>query len=334
MIKTISVINDSNQRMDMVLARPEESGFVITSVEGLGSGEVVISTTDISTLDGGLYNSARKSIRNIVLNLDFMTQHNYKYYGPYVGEACADITELKIIEREPLCLSIEECRHKSQKYFPLKKEITLIIETDTRLLEISGRVEKNEPDIFSDKEGTQISIVCAKPWFKDIAHYGEENYISGVDKLFEFPFSNESLSVPLLEFGIAREYPQGSINYIGDVSTGFVMVIAVDDMVGNITIFNVTQRTKIEINTVDIAEITGGGLVKGDEIIISSVAGNKSAILNRKGKRINIMNALLKSIDFDKFTLSKGDNEFAIYTDKGLSSLEFKIINDTLYEGI
>lgn len=166
MIKSITVTNYLGESLKIELARPDLSGFVVQSITGLGPGKATINTTEVSTSDGGLFNSARMSKRNIVISLRY-------YYG-------SDMT-------------IEELRHLSYKYFPIKRKITLYIETDARTAEIEGYVEVNDPDIFSKNEGADISIICPDPYFYSA---GESNVteFSGVETLFEFPFENDITS--------------------------------------------------------------------------------------------------------------------------------------------
>ena len=136
MIKSITVTNYLGDSLVLDLARPELSGFVVKSVTGLGAGKSTINTTEVATNDGSIYNSARLSSRNIVLSLAFL-------WKP----------------------TIEDVRHLSYKFFPIKRMVTLLIETDNRLAQITGYVESNEPTIFSKDEGSDISIICPDPFF-------------------------------------------------------------------------------------------------------------------------------------------------------------------------
>ena len=63
MIKSISAINYRNERIDMVLDKPELSGFIVRKIDGLGPAKANINVTDIITTDGGIFNSARLSSR-------------------------------------------------------------------------------------------------------------------------------------------------------------------------------------------------------------------------------------------------------------------------------
>ena len=59
MIKSIKVRNYLNKEITLELTRPELSGLIVKSVEGLGPAKANINVTDISTNDGGLFNSSR-----------------------------------------------------------------------------------------------------------------------------------------------------------------------------------------------------------------------------------------------------------------------------------
>lgn len=176
MIRSFTVTNTLGDSIKIDLAEPEKSGFVIVSVTGLGPAKANIVTSEISTNDGALFNSARMNSRNIVFNLLFWDTNS--------GE------------------SIEEIRLKSYRFFAPKKKLTLLVETDKRTAEIVGYVETNEPTIFSKSEGAQISIICPDPYFYSAGKDGTMRTVfSGDDPLFEFPFSNESLTENLLVFG-------------------------------------------------------------------------------------------------------------------------------------
>lgn len=303
MIKSITVTNYLGDSIKMELARPEKSGFIVHSVHGLGPGKASINTTEVSTNDGGIFNSARLPSRNIVIGLLYMWQD-----------------------------SIEEVRHKSYKYFPLKKKVKLTIETDTRTAFIEGYVEANEPNIFSKVEGADISIICPNPLFYSTEKDNSEVVFSGVESAFEFPFSNESLVEPLLEMSIMRNTIEQVVTYDGDADIGVTITINAIDTATNITIYNTGTREIMRLDTSKIEAITGSGIVAGDSITICTVKGRKSITLLRAGKTTNILNCLDRNSDW--FSLTKGDNVFAYTAEDGASNLMFRIDHQVVYEGV
>lgn len=307
MIYSIVVTNYLGDRIKLELGKPEISGFLIKSITGLGPAKANVNTTEVSTNDGSLFNSARLSQRNIVLDMVFTNT----VYGE----------------------SIEDLRQKSYKYFPLKKSVELIIETDNRYVKTTGYVESNEPNIFSSQEGTQISIICPDPYFYSAGEDGNNvtNFYS-IDPMFEFPFSNESLDEPLLVFGEIQIKTEGVITYHGDSEIGVMIYIHAIGPATNINIYNTETREVMKINTEKISSLTGKGIVASDDIVINTAKGEKSITLIREGISYNILNCLDKNTDW--FTLAKGDNIFAFTADSGVTNLQFRVENKVIYEGV
>ena len=307
MIKSITVTNYLGDSIKLELGRPEKSGFLIKSVSGLGPSKANINTTEVTTNDGSLFNSARLNQRNIVFEFIFVETIN--------GE------------------SIEDIRQKSYKYFPLKKNLDLLIETDNRIAKTTGYVESNEPNIFSSQEGTQISIICPDPHFYSAGPGGNNTTVFyGIEPVFEFPFSNESLTDPLIVFGNIQLKTENVITYKGDTEIGVTIHIHAIGEVENITIYNTGTREIMRINTVKLEALTGSGIVAGDDIIIKTQKGDKSITLIREGQYINILNCLGKETDW--FTLAKGDNIFAFTAESGTTNLQLWIENKVIYEGV
>lgn len=304
MIKALTVTNYLGEEVRMELMSPEKSGFVIESITGLGPGTSDINVTELATNDGALYNSARLGSRNIVITLSFLFDK-----------------------------TIEDVRQKSYQYFPIKKQVRLLFETDNRVCEIHGYVETNDPVIFSQKQTTQISIICPNPYFYSVGKNGTNTTVfNGVEPLFEFPFSNESVDVPLLECSMIQNVTEQTVYYTGDAETGIVIVIDAIGEASNITIYNVTTREVMKIDTDRLSEITGSGIIKGDQIVISTIKGDKTITLLRNGYYTNILNCLSK--DAKWFQLTKGDNLFAYTAETGISNLNFRIENRIVYEGV
>ena len=303
MIKSITVTNYLGENIKMELARPEKSGFIVYNISGLGPGKAYINTTEVSTDDGGLFNSARLPSRNIVIGLLYMWQD-----------------------------SIEEARHRSYKYFPLKKKVKLLIETDTRTAEIEGYVDSNEPNIFSKAQGSDISIICPNPYFYSVEDDHSEVVFSGTESAFEFPFSNESLTDNMIELSITRNVAEQVVTYTGDAEIGVTITINVLASATNITIYNTGTREVMRIDTDKLKAFTGSGLQSGDEITICTVKKRKSITLLRSGKTTNILNCLDRNPDW--FSLAKGENVFAFTAESGATDLQFKITHQVIYEGV
>lgn len=302
MIKSITVTNYLGDSIKLELTRPEESGFIVESITGLGPGKATINMTELSTNDGSVYNSARTSTRNIVIRLRFLFKD-----------------------------TIEDVRQLSYKYFPIKKKVTLVVETDNRVSEISGYVESNEPDIFSAEEATEISILCPDPSFY-AAYESHQTTFGAIMPAFEFPFSNESLTEPLIEMSTIERQPSRNLIYTGDCETGVTIHVRATGEATNITLYNVGTHEIMRINTTTLASIMGSGITAGDEIVICTIKKQKSASLIRNGKTTNILNCINR--DASWFQISKGSNIFAYTAESGSENIQIEINNRVAYEGV
>lgn len=304
MIKSVTITNHLDESIKLDLFNPEESGFIIKSIEGLGPVKANINFKELATNDGAIDNSARLSSRNIVMSLQFMESP-----------------------------TIEETRLKSYKYFPIKRNIKFLIETDSRICETIGRVETNVPIIFSNAEGCQISILCSNPYFYSAGENGTNQTIFyGTEPLFEFPFSNESLTEDLIEFGSVENRTEGTIYYDGDAEIGITIQIHAVGEAEGLVIYNTKTREIMRINDDKLKSLMGSGIQAGDEITITTSRGEKGIYMLRSGVTTNILNSLEKPIKW--FQLSKGDNTFAYTASSGLTNLQFRIENKVIYEGV
>lgn len=301
MIKSVTFTNYVGETLKINLTDAEPNhGLIVESIEGLGPPKAAINTTTLATSDGSLYNSARSEQRNIVIGLLFA-------FAP----------------------TIEDSRLRTYQFFPLKKPVEFLIETDNRIAKTIGYVESNDPNIFSDKEGTQISLICDDPYFYSAGENGTNTTVFyGIEPLFEFVFSNESVTEPLLEFGSIENETEKTVYYDGDAEVGILITIHALDDVKNITIYNAGTREVMRIDTTKIP----GGFKAHDDIIISTVRGAKWIRLLRDGIYTNILNALDKYSDW--FQLAKGDNVFAYTAEEGVTDMQFTIENKIIYWGV
>lgn len=304
MIRSVTVTNYTGDSLKIELAKPFDTGMLIYNITGIGASNANINIAEMSTTDGALFSSARVGSRNIV------------FYIRFVGN------------------DIETVRQKTYKYFPIKRKVTLEFETDNRISVIDGYVEKNDPQVFQKEEYTQISVVCPYPYFFKGGKNGTNiTYFHAIDPLFEFPFSNESLSAPMIEMSQILQEPTKTIWYDGDGSVGVKIYIHAVGTARNITIANLDTQQVMKIDTTKISKIMkGDGFKTGDDIEISTVQGDKYIRLLRNGTYTNILNALDKNADW--FQISKGDNRFAFTAEEGITNLQFRIENRLIYEGV
>lgn len=302
MIKTLKVTNHLGESMLISMGSPAMSGFSIRGIDGLGPPKGDINVTEVLGMDGGYFNSSRTQLRNILLTLGMEDQS----YTP------------------------EELRLKSYKYFPIKKQLELEVETDTRSAKIKGYVESNSPNIFSKDETTAISIICPNPYFYSLC--STLTIFTTIESLFEFPFSNESTTEPLIVFGDVLLTDNNVIYYDGDAPVGVYISIKAFGEVTNLAIHNFTNGQSMFIDTTKLETLTGFPIIAGDEILISTIKGGKFIYLLRDGVTYNILNCLANTSTW--FEIGRGENTFIYEAETGQSNMTFEIMNNTLYEGV
>lgn len=301
MLNAITVINFRGESLYMELSYPERTGLMVYEVTGIGAGQASVNMLEMATTDGARYNSSRLTTRNIVMSIKLM--------------------ELP---------TVEETRHKCYRYFPVKKNLTLKFHTDSGVRQIDGYVESNDPVIFSKQEYTQISIICPDPYFYD-ANY-TSMILSGYEGLFEFPFSNESLTENLLIFDNFKYDKRTNFFYDGESDTGVLIRIRATGVAQNITLFNNDTSELMKIDTSKFPSIIGDKLVASDVVEISTYLGKRTAYLIREGVRHNIINSLGRHATW--FTIVAGSNTFTYTAEVGENNLDVSFNYKNVYEGV
>lgn len=339
MIKYVTATNYLGESLTMGIGDPDKSGLLISSIEGIEPGESQINVTELATIDGAAYNSARIPSRNIVISLIFMGNP-----------------------------TIEDSRYLAYKMFPLKKPINLKVVTDHRSLQIDGYVESNSPYIFDSQEGASVSIVCPSYYFYSL---GESTInFGGIDPMFEFPFWNDLTGGTLEEteivdtiddhnydaildsynepingltiqqptdnhiiFSEIRDTFEGTIFYDGDADTGMVITIHfLAPFTNSITLYHTTTRDTMVIDVSKLTKIIGSEIQYADDLIISTVNGKKSVRFLRKGKYYNVLNCINR--DADWLQLNVGLNVIGCRVASHGKYLAMNIAYYPLFEGV
>jgi len=300
-MNSIKITNDLGESITIELARPEQSGFAVLYVEGLGPTKANIALTERSGIDGSSYNTAKAEHRNILFGFQFHSSHD-----------------------------IATTRRNSYKYFPLKRRIKIEAFAGDREAYAYGYVESNEPTIFSKDSGCIVSVLCPESYLYDLDE--ALTVFSSVTSKFEFPFSNESLVSPLLEMSELLLETEKTVLYEGEAPIGLLLHIHANGSASGVVFTNSRTLEELAIDSTKLIATVGADITEGDNFYISTVNGNKYAILIRGGTEYNILNCL--GDDPTWFQLQKGDNIFAYTAASGLVNLEFRITNAVAYEGI
>lgn len=287
MFKSVTVTNYRGDSLELPLRWPNDAGLLISKIDGITPGDVEVNSQDYAVLDGGVFNSSRMGTRNITIEF---------YYG--------------------FTPHIESARHRAYQYFPVKTEVRLDFLTDERNLSIWGYVEGNDTDIFSEHEKGQVSIVCPDPYFyeKDYVSYT----LGAAIPEFEFPFSNESLTEPLICFSDIGNRHLFDIGYNGDMEVGAIIRIYFNispSTLGEIDIHNITNNQVLTLNIPQIQSSTGVTFEQYGSIVIDSVRGQKDIYYEKFGERRSII-GVFDIMNFPWMYLGPGQNVFAFDMDE------------------
>ena len=305
MLLGMTVTNALQQSLYLSLSEPEGSGFIIRSIDGLGSPTSNISMTEYATIDGSRYNNARSTKRSITLKLDYMAKP-----------------------------TIEHSRRLAYQLFPVKGRVELKFHTDLPMVYTTyGYVESNNPNIFSQKSGCTISILCPDPFFH--AEGSQSVSFNSVDPAFEFPFENpvgeQTLIVGEINTNLVKD-----IYYDADQPVGLIVRISLREAPGDLTIRNATTNDEIVISSERVASLTGSAFQEDDIIVLSTVKGNKYITLSRVEEGEEVLYNILGAIESytSWLILNPGYNTYVIQADQNSEYVDAVVVYDLLYEGI
>jgi hypothetical protein len=300
MIQTVIVTNPLGQELELSMRRSgEEVGLLIFNIEGLGPPKATVSGSGGPNFDGIRAGSVRADSRHIMMTLAVTGQGDLE----------------------------EDAKSRIYNYFPIKQTITLRVITDRKDVYIPAIVEENEFNQFATVENAVISLLCPNPYFLDLlSRTIVIDDVAGLP-IFEFPFSNESLVTPLLEFGEVTTFPTAEIPYNGEVKTGMDISMNFTGAATDITITNNNGNQTMTIDTGDLEP-----LASGDQIFINTRVGEKSIYFVRATVWTNILNAV--GIADEWIDLRPGGNRVVVNAVTGIDNIETELEYRALSEGV
>ena len=280
---SLKVENDRGNTLELT----NNPNYTVFKIEGLNPPQATINSSVNTTTDGSNINSVRLENRNIVI------------YIAMEGD-------------------VEANRINLYKYFPVKKNVKLMFSNEARNIYIEGYVELVECDLFTSREVAQISIICPRPYFKDVNDL--VTTFGDVSSMFEFPFSIPKSGI---EISAITTNQRKSIVNTGDIETGIIIKLFAVGTVVNPVIYDVLNRTQLKLNFTMLAS---------DTIVINTNVGEKSIELIRDGVTYNAMGYMAQNSSW--FELQSGDNVFTYDADSGNSYLQLTFTTSILYSGV
>lgn len=232
-----------------------DSEYACRPIEGLGPVKADISTIDLPLEPGGDATSSQDGQRNIVLTVEFKPEYSLD----------STVTEL----RQRL-YDVWTPRNKVEMDF-----------TDHlgQVFRIKGVVEAHEPNIFTKDPTVQISILCPRPYFKNV---------NEPTKSINIPINGPELIV---------------VDFDGRVEWGFDLDLDILEPPTNKTI----RINQLPIRDSNYFEIKYDFLT-GDRLHFSTVQGRRAATLTRAGVEKNMLGYFSGSLT--EVRLMNGPNHF------------------------
>lgn len=280
---TLAIENHKGERLQL----SQNPNYTITSVEGLSPPTANINTAINANFDGSTFQSSRLNERNIVIML--------------------------AIEG-----NVEANRISLYQYIKAKKKCTIYYQNGSRDVSIDGYVESFEIGIFEEKEMVQISIICPRPYFLQVAQTILD--MSVVNSGFEFPFSIPQEGI---EFSTLRPSQENVVQNLGDVETGAVITFHATGVASNPVIYNVITGESFRVNI---------DMEAGDLLVIDTIAGEKSVTLIVNGVVSNIINNVERGSTWLQF--ESGANTMLYDATNFPENLQCYIAFNNKFEGV
>lgn len=235
---TLKVENKNGE----VLTLRQNKNYAVTKIEGLNPPSATINFSEIAGVDGGLFNSSRVEMRNIVLTI------------------------------KPLP-PVEKNRLNLYKYFNIKQWCKIYYSNASLDVQTEGYIETIEANLFSKSEEIQVSIMCPKPYFESLSEIYSD--ISKVVANFEFPFAIEKEGI---EFSRIEKDEFALVINSGDIESGVIIEIVAKGAVTNPIIYNTGTGgmfgLNITLNEFDKIVINTNSGEKGVHLISGGVETN------------------------------------------------------------
>jgi len=265
LLRSIDAINSRGFMLALSL-EDISAGYVVKKIEGLDPVKATLVSSSFANQDGEQYHSSRRVPRNIKIKLGL--EPDYSVQG--VKELRDQLYNFFMPEN-PITLG-----------FNLFDKFAVSVFLDDLKVQIPGRIESFDSDMFTQDPEVDISIMCFNPDFFD--------------------------PIPVVFSGVTvADLTQTILTYIGTIDTGVTFTLTFDRDVNQFTIYH--QPPDNTMKTVDVAY----PFLAGDTFKITSIVGSKSVRLIRDGVETSILYA--QSPQSAWLELQPGDNNLRVYAE-------------------
>lgn len=258
MITKVEVRNSQGDLLSLTLSDPTP-GLLIQEIGGLGPVKANLVSSSFARLDGETYQSARREARDISFKIDLRPDY--------------------------VTTSVSDLRDYLYEFFMPKAQVFLRFFRSSGLyVDIGGKVETFDPQIFTEEPQVDISIRCFNPDFID------PNPV-------------------VLEGSTVSDNTDTLINYTGTIETGILFTLNVDRDLSEFSIYHTPPDGSLR--TLEFA--TPLPLVADDVLQISTIPGSKFVILTRSSSESSLLYGISPQSNWIEFI--RGTNAFRVYAE-------------------
>ena len=314
MIRRVDIINQWSQVTTLFVGAdgmklfPDPSGgresnyLILQSITGLDMPDSDIMTTVSANLDGVSLVSTRIQERSITILLLLNR------------DAGQPIAELR---RELYQLTVGTL-------------VRVVVYSDERTVYFDGIVETNHIPVFEKDITATITIIATSPYLYFI---NDSIVLFGlIIPSFQFPFENVYPGSNLV-FSI-QDGGEQQVTFMSEsnVKTGCLLRLVFTGPATGVKLYDLLSDWFLTLDDGEIYRITGSGIFTHDIIEITSIRGQKTALLKRGQQTYNILNAL--GLDPKWLEIKVGRNNLRYTATTGLINVKFSIIYTTAVLGV
>jgi hypothetical protein len=256
----------------------------------------MLTIVDIATPNGDLLHLPLEDVSNgyaiadiegldpvkaTIVSSSFANQDGEQYHS--ARREARNIIFTIDLEPDYTTQTVRQLRSQLYQYFMPKSVVDLTFHMDDPTLDVTiqGRVESFETPLFTKDPQVAVSVMCFDPDFIDPT---------------EVSLSGDTVS----------DTTETLISYPGTVETGIDLVVNVDRVETDLTIYH--RKPDGSIVTLEFA----ADLIAGDTVEISTVPGAKGAWLTRSGTKSSLLYGISPQSNW--IALEPGDNYIRVYT--------------------
>lgn len=282
LLKSVKVTNSQGLVLNFPLS-DDGSPFLVTKIEGLDPVKATLVSSSFANQDGEQYHSSRREARDIKMEVSLTPD-----YGQEAVKDLRDQLYAFFMPKSLLTLGF----HMFDKF-----AVSVFLESlDVNIL---GRVETFESDLFAADPEVTISMRCFNPDFVDP-------------------------EIVTIEGSTVSDLTESVLDYIGTVETGVTFTLNIDRDISAFTIYH--RPPDGTLRTADISY----PFLAGDVVKITSVVGSKGVRLTRAGVESSILYA--QSPQSNWLELKQGPNNIRVYAEG--DPIPYTIEYTTKYGGL